>query len=84
MTSLVCCRNPQKVKWQFLVGLSAALSFLMTGFVRGYSSPGVPSMKRRQAHDLNGDTIALIASMPASGAMMAALLSGICLKYFGN
>jgi len=56
----------------------------MTGFVRGYSSPAVPSIIRDKAHETNDDVIALIASVPATGSMVAALLSVFFLKYLGE
>ena len=72
------------LKWEIGAALSASLSFLMVGAVRGYSSPAVPSMMRDDTFDIDTTMLSLITSLPAVGALVAALFSGIFLKCFGN
>lgn len=72
------------LKWEIGAALSASLSFFMVGGSRGYSSPAVPSMMRDDSFDIDTTMVSLITSLPAFGALIAALFSGIFLKYFGN
>ena len=72
------------LKWEVAAALSASLSFLMVGAVRGYSSPAVSSMMRDDTFEIDSTALSLITSLPAVGALIAALFSGIFLKYFGN
>jgi len=79
-----CCDNPQKLKWQICAAMSASLSFLMTGAVRGYSSPSLPSMIRDDVFVVDSFFLSLLTSLPAVGSLSAALLSGIFLQYLGR
>ncbi|XP_021939138.1 facilitated trehalose transporter Tret1-like [Zootermopsis nevadensis] len=68
-----------------LLAMAASLGYMTTGLVRGFSSPGVPSMKQISPHLVPDDNaFSWISSIPPSGAFMGSLCAGPSMQLLGR
>ncbi|KAJ9592816.1 hypothetical protein L9F63_015507, partial [Diploptera punctata] len=68
-----------------LLAMAASLGYMTTGLVRGFSSPGVPSMKEISPHLVpDGNAESWISSVPPSGAFVGSLVAGPLMQLLGR
>jgi len=67
-----------------VVAACASLSFMCMGNVRGWSSPGMPSLIGSGAVSLSPDDISWISSVPPLASIFGSLAAGPCLTLLGR
>nr|CAD7439277.1 unnamed protein product [Timema bartmani] len=68
-----------------LLTMSASLGYLTIGLVRGFSSPGVPSMQELSPHLVpDDDAVSWVSASPPLGAFLGSLVAGPMLQYIGR
>uniref|UniRef100_A0A0P5NG88 Sugar transporter n=1 Tax=Daphnia magna TaxID=35525 RepID=A0A0P5NG88_9CRUS len=77
-------KNPHKVLPQLLAAAIGSWGFFCTGLVRGWSSPGIPSLNATKNFEIESSDIAWIASVPPLCALIGALLATYPLQHFGR
>ncbi|KAK2723674.1 facilitated trehalose transporter Tret1-like [Artemia franciscana] len=77
-------RNPHKVIPQLFASVAAATGFLNTGMMRGWSSPGVPSLVESGQMELSTNDISWISSLPLVGAFVGSFLAGYPMDKIGR
>ncbi|KAI9552844.1 hypothetical protein GHT06_020726 [Daphnia sinensis] len=76
--------NPHKVLPQLLAAAVGSWGFFCTGLVRGWSSPGIPSLNATKNFEIESSDVAWIASMPPLCALVGALLVSYPMQHFGR
>ncbi|XP_049804060.1 facilitated trehalose transporter Tret1-2 homolog isoform X1 [Schistocerca nitens] len=70
---------------QLLLAMAASLGYLTVGLVRGFSSPGVPSMQQTTPWLVpDDDAVSWVSSVPPLGAFVGSLASGPLLQRLGR
>ncbi|KZS13711.1 Uncharacterized protein APZ42_021097 [Daphnia magna] len=77
-------KNPHKVLPQLLAAGIGSWGFFCTGTVRGWSSPGIPSLNATKTFDIDATEMAWIAAMPPLCALAGALLVGYPMQRYGR
>ncbi|XP_057381612.1 facilitated trehalose transporter Tret1-2 homolog [Daphnia carinata] len=77
-------KNPHKVLPQLLAAAIGSWGFFCTGLVRGWSSPGIPSLNATKNFEIESSDVAWIASMPPLCALVGALLVSYPMQHFGR
>ncbi|PNF21989.1 Facilitated trehalose transporter Tret1-2-like protein [Cryptotermes secundus] len=70
---------------QLLLAMAASLGYMTTGLVRGFSSPGIPSMQQKAPHLVpNESAVSWLSSVPPSGAFVGSLCAGPLMQWVGR
>nr|CAD7425867.1 unnamed protein product [Timema monikensis] len=78
-------REKIEIRNQLLLTMSASLGYLTIGLVRGFSSPGVPSMQELSPHLVpDDDAVSWVSASPPLGAFLGSLVAGPMLQYIGR
>ncbi|XP_046687770.1 facilitated trehalose transporter Tret1-like isoform X2 [Homalodisca vitripennis] len=70
---------------QLLLTMTASLGYLTIGLIRGWSSPGIPSMQARSQYLIpDHSAVSWVSAVPPLGAFCGSLLTGPFLQKFGR
>lgn len=70
---------------QLLLTMAASLGYLTIGLVRGFSSPGMPSMMEKSPYLVpTKSAISWVSAVPPLGAFIGSLVAGPLLQTFGR
>ncbi|XP_069687135.1 facilitated trehalose transporter Tret1-like [Periplaneta americana] len=83
-TFSVIKEDKKYIQNQLLLAMAASLGYMTTGLVRGFSSPGVPSMQQISPHLVpNDNAVSWISSIPPVGAFVGSLCAGPLMQLGG-
>jgi len=77
-------KNPHKVIPQLFAALIGSWGFFMTGTVRGWSSPAIPSLNTTLNFEMDHEDFVWISSLAPLAALFGSLLMIAPLRYFGR
>ncbi|KAK4011374.1 hypothetical protein OUZ56_020488 [Daphnia magna] len=77
-------KNPSKVLPQLMVAVWATWGYFSMGTVRGWSSPGIPSLNRTLDFEMSSSDFQWISSFPMLGAMLGSLFINKPMQYYGR
>ncbi|XP_067003354.1 facilitated trehalose transporter Tret1-2 homolog isoform X2 [Anabrus simplex] len=70
---------------QLLLAMAASIGYMSVGLLRGFSSPGVPSMQVLSPHLVpDEDAVSWVSSIPPLGAFVGSLCAGPFLQHIGR
>ncbi|KZS11507.1 Uncharacterized protein APZ42_024316 [Daphnia magna] len=77
-------KNPQKVLPQLMAAVVGSWGYFCMGTVRGWGSPGLPSLNRTLDFEMDADDFKWISAMPMCGSFFGALAISIPMQYCGR